>query len=142
MMLEEKSAGEVDLIIPMLQDIEITATKTASAVAEYMRFDSEKIDELNQALIEACINSFEHGKSNDNKLYIKFIMQSNELTVIIKDKGKGFDMTKVDEKPDIKNKLKSSYKRGWGLMLIKNLMDKVDIQSSPQGTILTMTKVR
>ena len=142
MMLEEKSAGEVDLIIPMLQDIEITATKTASAVAEYMRFDSEKIDELNQALIEACINSFEHGKSNDNKLYIKFIMQSNELTVIIKDKGKGFDMTKVDDKPDIKNKLKSSYKRGWGLMLIKNLMDKVDIQSSPQGTILTMTKVR
>lgn len=142
MMLEEKSADEVDLVIPMLQDIEITATKTASAVAEYMRFDSEKIDELNQALIEACINSFEHGKSNDNKLYIKFIMQSNELTVIIKDKGKGFDMTKVDEKPDIKNKLKSSYKRGWGLMLIKNLMDKVDIQSSPQGTILTMTKVR
>ncbi len=142
MMLGKKPADEVDLIIPMMQDIEVAATKTASALAEYMRFDIEKIDELNQALIEACINSFEHGKSDDNKLYIKFVMQSNELTVIIKDKGKGFDMDKVDDKPDIKNKLKSSYKRGWGLMLIKNLMDKVDIQSSPQGTTLTMTKVR
>lgn len=141
-MLEEKSADEVDLVIPMLPDIEVTATKTASAIAEYMRFDSDKIDELNQALIEACINSFEHGKSLDNKLYITFIMQNDELTVIIKDKGNGFDMSQVDEKPDIKNKLKSSYKRGWGLMLIKNLMDKVEIKSSPQGTTLTMTKIR
>ena len=142
MMLEEKSADEVDLVIPMLPDIEVTATKTASAIAEYMRFDSDKIDELNQALIEACINSFEHGKSLDNKLYITFIMQNDELTVIIKDKGNGFDISQVDEKPDIKNKLKSSYKRGWGLMLIKNLMDKVEIKSSPQGTTLTMTKIR
>ena len=142
MMLEEKSADEVDLVIPMLPDIEVTATKTASAIAEYMRFDSDKIDELNQALIEACINSFEHGKSLDNKLYITFVMQNDELTVIIKDKGNGFDMSQVDEKPDIKNKLKSSYKRGWGLMLIKNLMDKVEIKSSPQGTTLTMTKIR
>lgn len=142
MMLEEKSADEVDLVIPMLPDIEVTATKTASAIAEYMRFDSDKIDELNQALIEACINSFEHGKSLDNKLYITFIMQNDELTVIIKDKGNGFDISQVDEKPDIKNKLKSSYKRGWGLMLIKNLMDKVEIKSTPQGTTLTMTKIR
>lgn len=142
MMLEEKPVDEVDLIIPMIQDIEVTATKTASAVAEYMRFDTDKIDELNQALIEACINSFEHGKSDDNKLYIKFVMHNNELTIIIKDKGKGFDMNQVDPKPNIKDKLKSSYKRGWGLMLIKNLMDKVDIQSSPNGTTLTMTKIR
>lgn len=139
---KENFTDEVELVIPMLPDIEVAAIKTASAIAEYMKFDNDKIDELKQALIEACINSFEHSKSQDKKLYIKFVMQNNELTVIIKDKGTGFDIEQVDDKPDIKNKLKSQYKRGWGLMLIKNLMDKVDIQSSPEGTTLTMTKVR
>ena len=91
-MKKEPSGGEVDLIIPMLPDIEVAATKTAVAIAEYMEFNAEKIDELKLALIEACINAFEHSKSKDKKLYIKFVMQGNELTVIIKDNGKGFDM--------------------------------------------------
>lgn len=138
----QKSADEVDLVIPMLPDIEVAAIKTAKAVAEYMKFDVDKIDELNQALIEACINSFEHGKSEDNKLYIKFVMNNNELKVIIKDKGKGFDINEVDANPNIKNKLKSQNKRGWGLMLIKSLMDEVEIESGPEGTTLTMTKIR
>jgi serine/threonine-protein kinase RsbW len=138
----EPSAREVDLIIPMLPDIEVAATKTAAAVAEYMEFNEDKIDELKLALIEACINAFEHSNSEDNKLYIKFIMQKNELTVIIKDNGTGFDTNSVEQNPDIKNKLKSSYKRGWGIMLIKNLMDTVQIESNSGGTTLIMTKLK
>lgn len=139
---EQKSIDEVDLTIPMIPDIEVAAIKTAKAIAEYMKFDTDKIDELNQAIIEACINSFEHGKSEENKLYIKFVMNDNQLTVIIKDKGKGFNIDEVDPNPNIKNKIKSDYKRGWGLMLIKSLMDEVEIESTPEGTTLTMTKIR
>jgi serine/threonine-protein kinase RsbW len=141
-MKKEPSAGEVDLVIPMLPDIEVAAIKTAAAVAEYMEFNTEKVDELKLAIIEACINAFEHSNSNDNKLFIKFVMQGNELTVIIKDNGKGFNTDSINEKPDIKEKLNSSYKRGWGLMLIKNLMDKVEIQSNSEGTTLKMTKIK
>ena len=141
-MNENLSEKEVDLVIPMLPNIEVAATKTAVAVAEYMNFNTDQIDELQLALIEACINAFEHSKSNDSKLYIKFVMNENELTVIIKDNGKGFDMNKIDKTPDIKEKLKSDYKRGWGIMLIKNLMDKVEIKSNSEGTTLIMTKLK
>lgn len=141
-MKKELSGGEVDLVIPMLPDIEVAATKTAVAIAEYMDFNAEKIDELKLALIEACINAFEHSKSRDKKLYIKFVMQGNELTVIIKDNGKGFDPGSINKQPDIKEKLKSTYKRGWGIMLIKNLMDKVEIDSNSEGTTLKMTKIK
>jgi anti-sigma regulatory factor (Ser/Thr protein kinase) len=56
------------------------------------------------------------------------------------DKGKGFDSSKISI-PNIDNKLGSNEKkRGWGVMLIKELMDYVDYESSEQGTILTMTK--
>lgn len=136
------SLSEVDLVIPMIPNIELAATKTAVALAEFMNFDKDKIDEVRLALIEACINAFEHSKSIDKKLYFKFIMDQNSLTVIIKDNGKGFDVSLINDKPDINNKIKSSYKRGWGIMLIKNLMDNVKIESNNDGTILTMTKLK
>ena len=41
---------EVDLKIPMLPDMEIAATKTAEAMAEYLSFDQDKTDEIKMAL--------------------------------------------------------------------------------------------
>ena len=38
------------------------------------------------------------------------------------------------------DKLVSDKKRGWGLMLIKELMDNVDYESDHTGTTLTMVK--
>jgi anti-sigma regulatory factor (Ser/Thr protein kinase) len=35
---------------------------------------------------------------------------------------------------------KQERKRGWGVMLIKELMDSVDYESSNDGTTLTMIK--
>jgi serine/threonine-protein kinase RsbW len=56
------------------------------------------------------------------------------------DKGKGFDTSNV-KIPNIEKKLKSNErKRGWGILLIKELMDSVDFESSNDGTTLTMVK--
>lgn len=133
--------NEVELIIPMLPDMEITATQTACSVAQYMKFDPDRIDEVKMALIEAIINAFEHSKSQDGKVRIKFVIADDSLTVVIQDHGKGFEINSI-EKPDITQKLKAEYKRGWGLMLIENLMDTVYIESSEHGTTLVMSKNR
>ncbi|MEK7434602.1 MAG: ATP-binding protein [Cyanobacteriota bacterium] len=133
---------EIELNVPMIQDIETVVMNTARSVAKFSDFDDDQIDEMNQALIEACINAIEHSKSEDRKLYIKFIVNKNEITVIFRDNGKGFEIANVNENPDIKEKLKSDYKRGWGIKLIKTLMDKVEIESGNTGTILKMTKVK
>lgn len=133
--------NEVELTIPILQDMEITATHTASSVAQYMNFDADRIDEVKMALIEAIINAFEHSKSRDGKVRIKFLIGDDNLTVIIQDHGEGFELQEI-ETPDIQKKLRSEYKRGWGLMLIENLMDNVYIESSEHGTTLVMSKNR
>ena len=39
-------------------------------------------------------------------------------------------------------KLNSDHKRGWGLQLMKELMDTVEFQSNKDGTTVTMTKNR
>ena len=134
---------EINLTIPIIPDMEVAATNTAEAVLRFMAFDSDKIDEVKHALIEGCINAFEHSQSQDGNVYIKFVMQEDELVVIIQDFGHGFEVEGV-EKPELDRKLgvAGSYKRGWGLMMMESLMDTVSIDSSQSGTRITMTKKR
>ena len=56
----------VELTLPVMQDMELAATKTAEVIAKRMDLDGEKTAEISMALIEACINAFEHSKSKDN----------------------------------------------------------------------------
>jgi serine/threonine-protein kinase RsbW len=136
---ETTPGNEIDLVIPILPDMEITAGYVAEAVANRMAFDDEQSGDVKLALIEACINAFEHSQSTDRQVFIKFIIEDDQMSVIITDHGTGFDPSVVP-RPELATKMGKANKRGWGLMLIENLMDSVDIVSSSQGTTLTMTK--
>lgn len=129
----------VELKIPMLPNIEVAATKTAQGVAEYMELSPEKAEEVSMALLEACINAAEHSKSKDRNVYIQFIVNPKKLVVEIRDKGIGFKPESI-AKPDIQKKINSKRKRGWGMELMRNLMDEIEVVSDGSGTLLRMTK--
>ena len=104
-----------------------------------MQLSEEESGEISMALIEATINAFEHSESQKD-IFINFTISDDELTIKVIDQGKGFD-SKGIQIPDIDSKLKKQErKRGWGVMLIKELMDSVDYESGNDGTTLTMTK--
>ena len=132
------SSPVVELKLPVLPDMELSATKTAEIVAKHMELSEEKSAEISMALIEACINAFEHSESN-KQIEIHFRIKGDELEIQVTDKGKGFDKSKV-KIPKIEEKRGSDHKRGWGLQLIKELMDTVEFESSSEGTTVTMTK--
>ena len=115
------SSPVVELKLPVLPDMELSATKTAEIVAKHMELSEEKSAEISMALIEACINAFEHSESN-KQIEIHFRIKGDELEIQVTDKGKGFDESKV-KIPKIEEKIGSDHKRGWGLQLIKELMD-------------------
>ena len=130
----------VELTLPVMQDMELAATKTAEVIAKRMDLDGEKTDEISMALIEACINAFEHSKSKDN-IFIQYIIDIDKLIIKVGDKGIGFD-AEVVAIPKIEEKLNSDNRRGWGLQLMKELMDTVEFQSNKDVTTVTMTKNR
>lgn len=132
---------EINLTIPMEPDMEMAAIQTAEAVLRFMAFSDDQIDEVKHAMIEGCINAFEHSASPEKKVYIKFLMNQDELLVQIRDFGRGFDVGEV-EKPVMAKKFGADYKRGWGLLLMESLMDSVEIASGASGTTITMTKKR
>jgi len=135
----EGVAKEVTLIIPIYPNMELAAAHTASVLAELMDFDENHIDEIKLALIETCINAFEHSQSKDKKVYIQFLLKEDEFELRITDHGVGFNLDKVTT-PCIEDALKKKRKRGWGLAIITNLMDDVKIDSSDEGTTITMIK--
>ena len=139
--MPDKRKPTVDLSIPVIPDMELAATKTAEVVAKHMELGEEATAEISMALIEACLNAFEHSKTDEKNIYIHFVIDNETLTIKVEDKGVGFESEEV-EIPDIDEKLKGQRKRGWGLQIIKELMDSVEWESSEAGTTVTMTKTK
>jgi serine/threonine-protein kinase RsbW len=132
--------SDVDLSIPMLPDMELTAITVAESLGVFIGLDTNKIDEVKMALIEACINAFEHSKSPERRINLNFQITDRGMTISINDGGDGFDLDEAMAR--IKEKRNKGEKRGWGLTLMSELMDEVEVDTSTIGTLVTMTKYR
>jgi serine/threonine-protein kinase RsbW len=137
---------EVTLALPMVPEMEIEASKTATAIAESIRMSPDRIDEVRMAVVEACINALEHSHASDQEVFVTFQVlgeagDADKLRILVRDHGIGFAPGELEE-PTISNKLKSVHKRGWGLKIIRGLMDEVEILSGVDGTTVVMSKMR
>lgn len=144
--LASSGPREVSMTIPVAPEMELVATAQAAALGEYLAMSRDKIDEVKLALVEACINAFEHADCRDEQLHLTFRLcreaKGREwLEVEVLDKGKGFDQTTVQE-PNLEKSFASHRKRGWGLQIIKSLMDDVEITSGEWGTRILMRKYK
>ena len=124
---------EVHITIPVAPEMEIAATAQVSALGEWMEMGRDKIDEVKMAVVEACINAFEHSATPDRKVELAFRVGAEE--------GHGVDPTRL-KTPEIAAALRSSRKRGWGIKIIESLMDDVRIESGEHGTRIVMRKYR
>ncbi len=140
-------AKEVCLSIPSTPGMELAATAQAEALGEAMRLSRDKIDEVKFALVEACINAFEHGGESAGQVDLRFRISrrpggAEMLEVTVADRGKGFDPARI-EPPELDRKLREgASKRGWGLKFIQSLMDEVEIRSTENGTTIVMRKYK
>lgn len=140
---------EIQLTIPVAPEMEIAATAQVAALGEWMELGRDKIDEVKMAVVEACINAFEHSGTLDHKVELRFRVASESgadggrtfLEVDVLDNGHGFDPSRVTA-PQIGEKLRAPHKRGWGLRIIRSLMDDVRIVSGERGTMIVMRKYR
>ena len=133
--------NNVDLSIPMQPDMEVIATSVAESMGVFMGLEEDKVDEVKIAIVEACINAFEHSKSEERRIDVSFSIDDSALTININDGGSGFDMDEAMAKIAEKRS-EGIGDRGWGLTLIYELMDEVSIASTPKGTLVKMLKYR
>lgn len=138
---ETQAETEIKVSIPMLPDMELAVSRLASTLAESIDLDKDKIDEIKMALIEACLNAFEHSKSRDQMVHVRFRVKPEVLEITVRDYGIGFDPDDVEE-ANIESAILGPDRRGWGLKIMRTLMDEVFVSSHPGGTQIKMIKRR
>ena len=74
----------VELKLPIIENMELVATQTSEVVSKHMDLSEEKTSEISMALIEACINAFEHSETK-SEIYIHFIISDERLTIKVRD---------------------------------------------------------
>lgn len=129
------SSDDIQLVVPMGADYELLAASAVEQVARRLPFRPEAINQIKTAIVEACINASEHSLSLDRKIYQRFWVENDRLVVTIS--SRGVVPSNLNGRPAA---TEDSERRGWGLKLIKTLMDEVEFQRVDEGTSLRMTK--
>ncbi len=101
-------------------------------VAAQVGLDADEASKIELAVDEACTNVIKHayGNSQGQMLDILIKVEKNKLVIIVSDKGKGFNPSRV-KTPDLSESIRAGKKGGLGICLMKTLMDKVDFEIKP-----------
>jgi len=127
------SEKKFELHVPSVLGCEKVAMDFAASVAKAMDFPAERVEDLRTAVAEACTNAMEHGNKLEpaTKVGVTLTVVDGRLQVDVEDEGRGVGTVKA---PDIDSKIDGQGDtRGWGIFLIKNLMDEVRFESTPEG---------
>ncbi|HQX54800.1 MAG TPA: ATP-binding protein [Pyrinomonadaceae bacterium] len=127
---------EFELVIPMGDNTEMIAAHAVEEIAKRAGFSAKAVRQIKTALVEACINATEHSLSPDRRIYQRITADSDKLAITIANRGLRLaDKVAPEIVPD-------QGRRGWGLKLMKGLMDEVRIEQSDDGTRITLVKYR
>jgi len=135
-----KDTITLKMSLPKISDIELVAIEGLDHLAHHLGIVEDKIGEAKVLVTEAIINALEHSGEESPAVKVEFTMTKRELIILVRDYGKGFDPSSVED-PNIQDKLGSKDKRGWGLKLMKTMSDDFAIESGKHGTRITIKKL-
>ena len=137
----------VEFSIPCKSDYVGVVRLAVSGLATRMNFSIEEIEDIKIAVSEACTNSVQYAfdDTDNERVFISFNLFKDKLEIIIKDKGRGFDIDEIEKKPLESRALdeidEKTPRLGLGITFIKSLMDETEIDSAPgSGTTVRMAK--
>lgn len=126
---------ELEMVIPRVADVELVAARALEQLAENLSIDALAIGRLKVALVEACVNAFEHGAARDGRVRLVFAVHGGRLLMRVENRGRPLDALPAPAAAG-----REARGRGWGLTLIRELVDEVLLEPREDGVSLVMVK--
>jgi len=121
-----------DFSVPSEPGNERHATEVVTGAIKDVGLAGQRLERLKTAVAEATMNAMEHGNDYRPEVPVKIRVLSSEadLSVRITDQGGSPVPDPGEEAPDLEAKLEGlQTPRGWGLFLIKNMVDEMNVTS-------------
>ena len=118
--------------------------RVAAAIAD-LGIAPARLERLKTAVSEATMNAIEYGSQGRADVPVDVEVEATPDAVIVRitDRALSGAVPADAEKPDIDLKLAGAQKpRGWGLFLIKNMVDSMDVTGDGSTQTVTLTMAR
>jgi len=117
------------------------AMERVAEVVLPLHLPDDRLANLKMAVAEAVMNAIEHGNDYqpDKKVSIQVLASQTSIVVRIRDQGEGHPIPETIATPDLDAKLaglQTPY--GWGLFLIKNLVDELHVTNDEHSHMLEL----
>jgi serine/threonine-protein kinase RsbW len=131
-----KQGHVVELDVPSAPEYVSIVRRAVEGIARRMEFDEVQIEDLKLAVGEACTNAVRHGCPSDELQHIavRCTVENGGLCVEIRNDIRDCNIPSVPDQPDV------TREGGFGLYLIRKLMDEVDIVWEPETAVVKMFK--
>lgn len=109
--------------------------KLIDDIATEHKLSSEIYGNILVATVEAVNNAILHGNKLDEskKVYINLEINNNELSIIVKDEGFGFDFNNIPD-PTAPENIEKPH--GRGIFLMKHLVDELKFANNGSEVLL------
>ncbi|MEM7095122.1 MAG: ATP-binding protein [Actinomycetota bacterium] len=137
--------SDVEIEIPPTFDhLAMVRSVLSHALAAENVLKQERVQDLRLAVSEATTNAIEAHRDNglDDAIRIRVAIDDHSVVVVIVDQGPGFDPAQLKPHPPVTDPERLEYERGLGVTLMRRLTDECDIDSSSQGTTVTLRMFR
>ncbi len=133
--------NSVEKKYPSSQDAVVKAERLAEKFTRRLDFDEDQRVDVAIAITEAVNNAVEHGNrlQSDRIVTVRLEWRDPQLVITVRDQGQGFDLDTVQDPLSPENLTKPD---GRGLLIVRSLMDSVEVYTSPDGTEVVMVKKR
>jgi serine/threonine-protein kinase RsbW len=120
----------VSLTLPSSPEYVLLARLVVAQVGQLAGFGPEEVYDLKLAVTEAATNVIRHAAVENYEIEYRVLSRAVEITVI--DSGGGFNVGDLTRPPDGQG--------GFGLAVIRDLVDELMLDSTEGGTRLKMIR--
>ncbi|MHB8780775.1 MAG: ATP-binding protein [Candidatus Geothermincolia bacterium] len=134
----KKQESLVELEIPAKPRYVGVARLIISSLARMQDFKEEAIDDLKIAVSELCTNAIIHtDRQGGQPIIVRFSTTEKSISVEVEDRGPGFDAACIGRVRE-----DGLVEKGFGIPLIKTLVDDFVCDSTSSGTCIRIVKYR